>query len=50
MRDADGTQSELLIHYNIQTLPEFFLIDRNNSLVKRSSQMDDIDAEIRRLL
>ena len=50
VRDADGTQSELLIHYNIQTLPEFFLIDRNNSLVKRSSQMDDIDAEIRRLL
>ena len=37
-------------HYNVQAVPEFFLIDRNNNLYKRSSQMTDIEAEIRSLL
>ena len=37
-------------HYNAQTLPEYFLIDRNNTLYKRSSQMSDVEAEIRSLL
>lgn len=37
-------------HYNVQTLPEFFIIDRNNALQKRSSQIDDLEAEIERLL
>ena len=38
------------IHYNARTLPEFFLIDRDNTLYKRSSQMTDVEAEIRMLL
>ena len=50
VRDADGVNSQLLIQYNVQTLPEFFLIDRQNNLVKRSSQMKDLDAEIKKLL
>lgn len=41
---------ESCISYNVQTLPEFFLIDRNNALQKRSSQMDDVEAEIAKLL
>ena len=50
VRDADGLQSQRLLYYNIQTLPDFFLIDRQNNLVKRSSQMKDVDAEIKALL
>lgn len=50
VRDADGLSSRFLVSYNIPTLPEFFLIDRQNNLVKRSSQMEDLDAEIRALL
>jgi len=50
VRDADGLNSSLLVSYNIPTLPEFFLIDRQNNLVKRSSQMKDLDAEIKALL
>ena len=50
VRDAEGLNSSLLVSYNIPTLPEFFLIDRQNNLVKRSSQMKDLDAEIRALL
>ena len=50
VRDVNGTQSQLLVSYNIQVLPEFFLIDRQNNLVKRSEQMKDVEAEIKALL
>ena len=36
--------------YNVQTLPEYFLIDRSNTLYKRSLQMDDVETEIKTLL
>lgn len=36
--------------YNVQSLPEYFLIDRSNTIYKRSSQMDDAEAEIKMLL
>ena len=50
VRDADGIQSQKLRFYNVQTVPEFFLIDRGNNLVKRSEQIKDVDAEIKALL
>ena len=50
VRDADGVQSQQLLLYNIQSIPEFFLIDRGNNLVKRSAQIKDLEAEIRKLL
>ena len=37
-------------NYNVQSIPEYFLIDRNNALYKRSSQMSDVEQEIRTLL
>jgi peroxiredoxin len=50
VRDADGVQSQRLLLYNIQSIPEFFLIDRGNNLVKRSAQIKDLEAEIKKLL
>ena len=50
VRDANGLDSQLLLSYNVPTIPEFFIIDRQNNLVKRSSQMKDIEAEIKALL
>lgn len=50
VRDEEGIQSHKLIYYNVRALPDFFLIDRGNNLVKRSQQMDDVEAEIRKLL
>ncbi|MBP5799970.1 MAG: AhpC/TSA family protein [Prevotella sp.] len=50
VRDDDGIQSQQLMLYNIQTIPDFFLIDRDNNLVKRAAQMKDLDAEIKKLL
>ena len=50
VRDADGTASKYVNLYNVQSVPEFFLIDKSNSLVNRSSQIKDVDAAIAALL
>ncbi len=50
VRDADGLGSRLAVSYNVPELPEFFLIDRNNNLIKRSTQIEDLDVEIQKLL
>ena len=50
VRDADGIDSQRLLMYNVQTVPDFFLIDRGNNLVKRAVQIKDLEAEIRKLL
>ena len=50
VRDADGADSQYLRLYNVQTIPDFFIIDRGNNLVKRAAQIKDLDAEIRKLL
>ena len=42
--DPEGASA---LRYNVRTVPEFFLIDRNNELQKRSSQMEDVEKEIR---
>ena len=50
VRDENGIQSQRLMLYNVQTVPDFFLIDRDNNLVKRAAQVKDIEAEIKKLL
>jgi len=50
VREPNGLNSPTLQLYNIQGLPDFFLIDRSNSLHKRGVQVKDVDAEIRSLL
>lgn len=50
VRDADGAQSANLMHYNVQSIPTFFLIDRNNVLQKRDTQISDLDATIKAML
>ena len=50
VRDADGVGSQRLMLYNIQAVPDYFLIDRGNNLVKRAAQMKDLEAEIKKLL
>lgn len=50
VRDNNGLSSGILAAYNIRTLPEFFLIDRSNSLVSRSQQINDIEKAIEKLL
>jgi peroxiredoxin len=48
--DPNGIQSQIISMYNIQAVPDFFLIDRDNNLVKRAAQIKDLDTEIKKLL
>ena len=50
VRDAGGLNAESARQYNVQTVPTFFLIDKNNVLQKRDVQVKDLDAEIKALL
>lgn len=47
VRDASGESAR---SYQVQQVPEYFLIDRQNQLQKRSSQMKDLETEIKALL
>lgn len=50
VNDPDGIQSRNVLLYNVQSVPTFFLINKNNELVKRDAQIDDLDATIKSLL
>ena len=50
VRDADGIRSQRLLIYNVQAVPDYFVIDRGNNLVKRAAQMTDLESEIKELL
>ncbi len=50
VREARGLQSQVLGIYNVQALPEFFLIDRGNNIVGRSESIPDVEQAIKNLL
>ena len=50
VRDENGIQEKSLTLYNVQSIPTFFLIDRNNTLQARDAQIKDLDAAIKNLL
>ncbi len=50
VREENGLQSQTLALYNLQGLPEFFLIDRGNNIVGRSQTIKDLEQSIKNLL
>ena len=50
VRDADGINSQRLVLYNVQAVPDYFVIDRGNNIVKRAALVKDIEVEIKKLL
>ncbi len=50
VREEQQKASSTLTIYNVQAVPEFFLIDRGNNLVGRSQTIKDIDQSIKSLL
>ena len=47
VRDESGQSA---VMYNVSTVPEYFLVDRENQLYKRSIQIKDLEKEIEDLL
>jgi len=50
VRDAEGPTSTNLRMYNVQAVPEYFLIDKGNNLVGRSETIKDLEQAIKNLL
>ena len=50
VRDADGINSQRLMLYNVQAIPDFFLIDRGNNIVTRAANIKDLEQDIKKLL
>lgn len=50
VREDKGISSSTLTIYNIQDIPEYFLIDRGNNLVGRSQTIKDLEQAIKNLL
>ena len=50
VRDPQGIESSLMQTFNIQDIPTFFTVARDNVLHKRDIQIKDLDAEIQSLL
>lgn len=50
VHDKLQAQSEYLRTYNVQSIPTYFLIDRNGDLVLRDAQVSDLNREILKLL
>ena len=50
VRADDGLNTTTLRLYNVQAVPEFFLVDRGNNLVGRSQTIKDLEQAIKNLL
>ena len=50
VRETAGANSSTLNLYNVRSVPEFFLIDRDNNLVGRSQTIKDLETAIKNLL
>ena len=50
VHDPASVNSQRLALYNVQSVPDFFLIDKTNTLVNRAAQIKDLDAAIAALL
>ncbi|MGN0281932.1 MAG: DUF4369 domain-containing protein [Prevotella sp.] len=50
VHDPASVNSNNLVLYNVQSVPDFFLIDKSNTLVNRAAQIKDVDAAVAALL
>ena len=50
VRDGEGLQSQTLAIYNVQGIPDYFLIDRGNNIVGRAQNIKDLEEAIKNLL
>lgn len=50
VNDPDGASSQYVSKYNLQSLPTFYIINKDSTPYKRDAQIKDLDAEIKALL
>ena len=50
VRDGRGGASPYLPTFNIQSIPTFFLLNKDNEVILRDQQITDLEAEIKKLL
>ena len=50
VREEDGLQSPTLSLYNLQSIPDYFLIDRGNNIIGRMQTIKDLEESIKALL
>lgn len=50
VHDKNSAQSSYLRTYNVQSVPTYFLIDRNGDIAMRDAQVKDLNKEILKLL
>ena len=50
VRASEANADDILMKYNVQSIPTYFLIDRTNTLHKRDVQVKDFEAELQSLL
>lgn len=50
VRDSRGGKSPYFPTFNLQTIPTFFLLNKDNEIVLRDQQIADLDKEIEKLL
>ncbi len=50
VNDPDGAASRYVGLYNLQSIPTFFLVNKDATPYKRDAQIKDLDAEIKKLL
>ena len=50
VHEPNGAQGESLTYYNVQGIPTFFLINKDNVLQKRDAQIKDLEEEIKAML
>lgn len=50
VHDKNSAQSSYLRNYNVQSIPTYFLIDRNGDIAMRDAQVTDLNKEILKLL
>ena len=50
VRDPKAIHSVYALQYNVEMLPSFFLMDEKGNIVKRNSEMEGLENEIKKLL
>lgn len=50
VRDANGVYSSIAAAYNVQNVPSFFLINKNNELSVRGENVKDLETEVKKML